>query len=116
MTVHTELQALLATGIVGARVYPNAAPDSPTRPYITYSRVAAVEQNNMSGNGGGFINTRFQIDVWSATYAEAQAKAVLVKSALNGWATPNVVQLEQDFYESDTKLHRVMIDVSTWHA
>jgi hydroxylamine reductase (hybrid-cluster protein) len=117
MSIQTDLSALLSTGIVGTRVYPSAAPDSPVAPYITYFRVSAVEQNSMDGNGGdgNLMNTRFQIDVWAATYSEAQSKAQLVKDALKGWAVQNVTELEQDLYESDTKIHRVMLDVSTWH-
>lgn len=115
MSIQTELRALLGP-LVGDRVYPVVAPESPTAPYATYQRVAAVPQNVMAGNGGeSLTNTRLQIDVYATTYGEAQAKAEAIKAALRGWAVQNVTNSEQDLYESDVKLHRVMIDISIWH-
>jgi hypothetical protein len=116
MSIQTDLRALIGA-IVDERAYPVAAPDSPVAPYLTYQRVSAVPQNVMAGNGGAapLMNTRLQIDVYAATYAEAQAKADAIKAALRGWAIQNVTNSEQDLYEGDVKLHRVMIDISTWH-
>lgn len=115
MSIQTDLRALIGA-IVDERAYPVAAPDSPVAPYLTYHRVSAVPQNVMAGNGGNpLMNTRLQIDVYAATYAEAQAKAEAIRAALRGWAIQNVTNSEQDLYEDDVKLHRVMIDISTWH-
>jgi hypothetical protein len=116
MSIQTDLRALIGA-IVGDRVYPVAAPDSPVAPYATYQRVSAVPQNVMAGNGGAnpLINTRLQIDVYATTYGEAQDKAQAIRDALRGWGIQNVTNSEQDLYEDDVKLHRVMIDISTWH-
>ncbi len=117
MSLQTDLFTLL-TGLFGGRVYPAIAPDDVTLPYATYTRVAAVEQSTLDTNGGtGNPNqTRLQIDVYNDTYAGAQANAAAIKTALKGWATENVIESEQDLYEPDTKLHRVLLDVSTWHT
>jgi hypothetical protein len=114
MSVQSDFKTLMAADIVGTRVYPNSAPDSPVKPYIVYSRLSSQEQNTLEGTGV-LTQTRMQVDVWADTYGEAQAKAGLVKARMKTWATKNIKVDEQDFYESDTKLHRVMLDYSIWH-
>lgn len=116
MSLQTEFFTL-ATGIFSGRVYPQTAPAEVVAPYCTYSRIAAIEQPTLDTNGGtgNATNTRLQIDVWAMTYSEAQVKADTVKTALKSWATENLVLGEQDMHEPDTGLHRVMLDISTWH-
>ncbi len=109
----TDLRTLIAP-IVANRCYPNTAPDNPTKPYITYQRISATPDNTLSGTGQ-LQNTRLQIDVWAASFADSQAKAALVKAAMLGFAIKNTRQMEQDTYESDTQTHRVMLDYSIWH-
>lgn len=116
MSLQTDLFALL-TGLFAARVYPRVAPEKTITPYAVYTRVATAEQHTLDTNGGtgNASNTRLQIDVYASTYSASQSSAEAVKTALKGWAVENTVQDEQDFFESDTKLHRVMLDVSAWH-
>ncbi len=116
MSLQTDLFALL-TGLFAAQVYPGVAPDKASTPYVVYTRVSSLEQNTLDTNGGSANakNTRLQIDVYANTYSAAQSNAAAIKTALSGWAVENTVQSEQDFYEFDTQLHRVMLDVSTWH-
>ncbi|SMP71967.1 DUF3168 domain-containing protein [Noviherbaspirillum suwonense] len=116
MSIQSDLHALL-TGIVAAdQIYPVSA-RAPVQPYIVYQRVSAVPENVLAGNGGNnpLINTRLQIDVYATLYGEAQAKAQAIKDALRDWPVQNVTNSEQDFFEDGVNLHRVMIDISTWH-
>lgn len=115
MSMQTDFVALV-TALVGGRVYP-AGTASTVTPYLTYFRVASIEQSTLDANGGtgNMYETRLQIDVWATSYASAQATAAAVKAALKGWAKQNVVLSEDDGFEADTKLHRVMLDVSVWH-
>lgn len=116
MSVQTDLFTLLTAQFAG-RVYPNVAPELVATPYAVYSRVSAIEQNSLDTNGGtgNSSNTRLQLDVYASTYSEAQGSAATVKTSLKGWSVENTLEAEQDFYEPDTKLHRVMLDLSTWH-
>ena len=111
-----DLRTLLA-GVAGGRAHPLAA-DQPTgAPYVTYQRVAVVPNNTVQGNGDpGLWNSRIQIDVFAKTYAEAEGVAGDVRAALQGWAVKNVQLSEQDLYEPDTKLYRVLMEFSVWHA
>lgn len=116
MSLQTDLFTLLQ-GLVSDRVYPSGTAAT-TTPYITYQRITAIEQTSLDTNGGtgNLYNTIMQIDVWASSYGAAQTLAESVKTALKGWSNQNVVQSELDEYEQDTKLHRVLLDVSIWHS
>lgn len=114
--MQTQLVTLLSGATdAGARVYPQVAPDSTPRPYITYQRVYAQSNNVMSGNSG-LINTRVQIDVYADTYSQAQTIALQVDALMSGWTLQIVSNPAQDMYEPDVKLHRVLLDYSVWHS
>ncbi|HJV73168.1 MAG TPA: DUF3168 domain-containing protein [Noviherbaspirillum sp.] len=117
MSVTTDLVALISA-VTAGRVYPRRAPASPVAPYITYFRVVANEQTTLDANGGAgnAINTILQIDIWAATYGDAQAKAQAVKDLLKTWSVENILTDDQDFDDLDTLLYRVMLQVSTWHT
>lgn len=107
----------LAGAIFAGRLYPGVAPADVATPYATYTRVVAIEQATLDVNGGtgNSTNTRLQIDIWSPVYLDVHTKASALKAALKGWVVENIILSEQDGYEADTHLHRVMLDVSLWH-
>ncbi len=108
---------LAISPVFSGRLYPSIASDSAVTPYAVYFRVSSIEQSTLDPNGGDGnpTNTRLQLDIWAKSYAEAQSKAGEVKAVLKSWTVENNVGLEQDMYESETKLYRVMLDISTWH-
>lgn len=116
MSLQTDFYTLI-NGIFTGQLYPSVAPLGVAVPYATYSRISAIEQSTLDTNGGygNPVNTRLQIDIWSTSYGDCQTKSIAVKSALKGWATENVILSEVEDYESDTLLHRVMLDISIWH-
>lgn len=116
MSMQSSLYTLLASTFTN-RFYPLVAPFGVTAPYATWRRIIAIEQNTIDTNGGtgNSINTPVQIDVWATTYLEAITKADAVKTLLKGWALENVVIREQDEYERDTQLYRVILEISVWH-
>lgn len=116
MSMRSDFVAL-AEPLFATRVYPQGLAPAYTAAYLTYSRINANEQSTLDQNGGvgNLVNTRMQVDVYSLSFSEAQAKATALKAALKGWSTTNLLLDEQDMYEPDTKLHRVMLDLSIWH-
>lgn len=114
------LQESLVTalsGVAGARIYPMLAPQPATTPYVVYTRVVSQVENVMAGNGNPPINqTRLQIDVYSKTYSEANSVAQAVTAAMLAWNIQNVNISSQDLFEPDTRLYRVMLEYSIWHA
>ena len=115
MTIQEQLFALLNNATPAAdRIYPLIAPDAAPPPYLVYQRVSANTENILSGSSG-LINTRIQMDVYAATYAQAQDIAAAIDALMSDWEVQNVSVLSQDLYEPDAKLHRVSTDYSLWH-
>ena len=117
MAIQTELFTLLSP-LVGNRVHPNTALEKPyTTPYIVYSRISAVRENTLEQGGGSnaLVQTNMQIDIYSKSYSEAMTISGQVQTSLRGWSNQNIVQMEQDFYEPDESVHRIMLEVSIWH-
>lgn len=102
------------SGVAGGRVFPNVAPNNIAKPYVVYSRVASTPENTLA-DGVPVENTRFQIDCLDTTYAAVIALADVVKAAMRTSNLTNLLLLEQDQYEPDALLHRVILDFSVWH-
>ena len=111
--IQEQLFAALA-GVAGGRVFPNVAPNNVQKPYVVYMRVASSPENTLA-DGIPIDNTRMQIDCFDLTYAGVTTLAETVKTALRTSAITNVLLLEQDQFESDALLHRVILDFSLWH-
>lgn len=80
MTVETSLVAVLQA--VCARVFPDVAPYGTTRPFVTYQQIGGEVVNYLDPTLPNRKNGYFQINVWSATRAEAAALALAIESAL----------------------------------
>jgi hypothetical protein len=113
--IQEDLVTLLSSSLSG-RIYGGIGVQKPILPYVVYSRVVSLVENILAGNGNPPINnTRMQIDVWASSYSSAQSTAAAIRTLMLGWATQNVSNGEQDLYEEDTRLHRVLMDYSIWH-
>lgn len=110
--IQEQLQALLAP-LVAGKSYPNLAAQDASAPYIVYQRVVSTTHNTLQGPSD-LQNTRMQIDVYAKTYGGAQQLAGAVRAALLGATFINLQLSEQDFYESEVRLHRVSLDYSIW--
>ena len=110
--LYTLLAAITATG---GRVYPGVMPAVPTVPFMVYERISAVPQNSMSETAS-LINSRFQIDVYSRSYAEAQTVGDAVIAAMNAWSVQNVRLLSRDLFDFETRLYGLSFDFSVWHV
>lgn len=80
MTVEADLRTVLLTAC--PRVFPDVAPTSTTRPYVTYQQIGGQVINPLGKELPNKQNGEFQINVWSDTRAEAAATALLIEAAL----------------------------------
>jgi hypothetical protein len=113
MTIETQLFTTL-NGLVGGRMYPLVAPNSPTTPLLVYLNVANSPEVTLA-DGSPINNTRMQIDVYETTYAAVKALAAQVIAAMAGATFTNVPLQQQDLYEDAVKLYRVQMDFSIWY-
>ena len=111
MSLQTTLQSLLAP-LASGGAYSLQAMQGVQPPFIVWQRVVSTVNNNIQG-ASDVQNTRVQIDSYALTYAAATALADQVAIAI--LADLNGLQLtEQDLYEPEVKLYRVMQDFSFW--
>ena len=73
----------------------------------------------MSSVRAGQLNRRITVQQQNSaqdtTYAGAVAVAEAVKAALAASAITHLLLLEQDQFEPEALLHRVILDFSIWH-
>ena len=102
------------SGVAGGRVFPNVAPNNVQTPYVVYARVSCNPENTLA-DGSPIDNTRLQIDCYDTTYAAAVTLAQAIKQALKASAIAHVALTEQDQFEPEALLHRVILEFSVWH-
>lgn len=103
------------TAITSTRTYPMILPQRPTYPAVTYQKISNTEQKGTST----LRDSRYQLNLWATTYAEAHSLAAQVKAAFEEWhdldQTPGVnmarVAGELDDYDDDALVYRVIVDV-----
>ena len=124
MTVSAALYSLLTgdaatAALVVDRIYPKAAPQGVTRPYVVYHKTTRRPQRTLDG----FSLTRgiWQIDAWSNTFDEAEAihdaiEAVLKNFQGDAGGITLATSLDNSFddFEPDTTLYRQSLDIIVW--
>lgn len=103
------------TAIASTRTYPLLLPQTPTYPAVTYQKISNSEQKGTSA----LRDSRWQLNCWASTYAEAHSLAAQIKAAFEEWhdldQTPGVlfarVVGEIDDYDDDMPVYRVILDV-----
>jgi hypothetical protein len=103
------------TAIASTRTYPMRLPQTPTLPAVTYQKISNSEQKGTST----LKDSRYQLNCWASTYAEAHSLAAQIKAAFEEWhdldQTPGVLMArmvgETDTEDDDTKTYRVILDV-----
>jgi Protein of unknown function (DUF3168) len=117
MTIASRIFTLLnGATAAGAKVYPMAAPDQTQAPFITYQRVSAVSENVLDGSNVSLLNTHIQVDIFSTSYAQAQAIFSDVDLLLMGGFDQVTSVQNQDIYEAEVDLYRVLSEYSIWHS
>ncbi len=96
------------------RIYPLIAPADVVKPYIVYTRIPSETENTIDEEPGLF-NTRLQIDTYHTTYQNALIVAAQVRNEMTTLQYKNIHVYEQDFYDTDSNLYRVMMEYSIWH-
>lgn len=111
-----ELIFSLISGLVGGRVYPDIGKQGTAVPYITHQDVGGDAINFMDGAMPGKSNTRLQVNVWSATRAEAKAIARQVEQILR--AAPalstTVLGSAMTTHDAATNYHGTYQHFSIW--
>lgn len=87
MTMETDLTALLKT--LCPRVFPDVAPISTARPYVTYQGIGGPSWRYLDNAAMDKRSTRVQINTWADTRLAALALARQIEDALCASVTLN---------------------------
>lgn len=110
------LAAPAVTALVGTRVAAGMLPEGELRPYVTYSLITGERIPSMT-DSGLMRHARIQLDCWSPNYKQSKQIALAVETAIEASALFEVVFIgDQDLYDNETKLHRVVVDYSVWQV
>ena len=104
----------VAAHVADGRVFPNIAPNNVQKPYVVYARISSAPENTLA-DGAPIDNVRLQVDCFDTTYAGAVTLAEAVKAALAASTITHLLLVEQDQFEPEALLHRVILDFSIWH-
>jgi hypothetical protein len=115
---------LLNQTAAGTRVYWVTRPQASARPAITLQTISGGRPRTYAGLQG-FRDSRVQMDIWAATYAEARSVAEAAIAALEPIKTiSNGIIFDSIFFDSErdilervgtTDIHRTSIDLIVWH-
>jgi len=115
MTTATQRTAAMlaaasaVTTLVGARYWPDIAPDNAALPRITYQVISEIRNDHLSGPGVG-KRCRIQINCWAATRNGADALADAVEVAASN-AQGRIVFRNSD-YDIEAQIYRTQLDWS----
>lgn len=114
MSLETELKTALET--ICPRVFPDVAPFSTARPYITWQQIGGEAPAYVDNTVPDRRNAYVQINVWDTTRASSTALALQIEAAL---IVHPVLQARaqsalQATMDEDTDLRGCMQDFTIW--
>ena len=117
MSVESTIFDLLKT-LVSNRVYPDVAPESVTRPYITYQQVGGETVAYLENAVADHKNGRFQINVWGDLRSTVSALALQAEQAfIESTALQcRPIGAPVSTHEPETKLYGSRQDFSVWSS
>lgn len=106
------------SALVGARVYPDIAPQDVARPFVVWQEINTEQMNSLAGSveSGGLTNYLIEATCWAATGAGARNLDAQVRAAMIA-ATQfkSVLSDGQSLgFDPDTKLYGYQSDFSVW--
>jgi hypothetical protein len=115
MTFEADLFTLLKT--VTPRVFPDFAPTSTTRPYVTFQQVGGDVLNMVANVAPGVRNAHMQINVWSNTRAEALQIIRAIEDAMcstSAFVARPIGAAIAD-YDAEIPVYGCRQDFTCWH-
>ena len=115
MTIEVKIYNVLKA-LAGGRVFPDVAPTSAVRPYITYSQIGGEALAYLERAVPSKQNGRFQVDVWGDSRLSCASTMLQVEQALvesqDFQAKP--VSAPSSSYDHDMAVYGSNQDFSIW--
>lgn len=112
-TLIEDVKALLNPLASGGAHYAVDDLQSPTYPYIVFTRISSVPNVTFAGPSN-LQNTRMQVDIFSRSVQELDSICKAVDAAFAAWSVVNIPAAAQDVFEADVRAWRSIRDFSIW--
>jgi len=114
MSLESELFTLLKTTC--PRVFPDFAPVSTAKPYVTYQGIGGQSINYVDNTVPDLENSRVQIDVWADTRLSAKAIIRQIEDTLRVATTIQArpESAPHNDYNADSLIYSSTQDFSIW--
>ena len=115
MSIEADLFSHLSSdagvsALVDARIYPLLMPQDSTTPAIVYTIVNNRERQSINNREPWGEDVLVQVDCWSNDFDEALSVKDAVQIAMHGFAHKAHGFISRSSYESETELHRQLIE------
>lgn len=117
MTFEADLFTLLKT--VTPRVFPDFAPVSTTRPYVTYQQIGGEVLNMVANVAPGVRNAMVQITVWSNTRKESLEIMRAIEDAIcstSVFPSARPIAAAVADYDAEIPVYGARQDFTFWHT
>ena len=111
MSMESDLFNLLKA--VCPRVFPDIAPTSTVKPYVTWQQIGGDVLNPLDNSAPGVRNATIQINVWSATRVEANALMNQIEDAMRPFPARPVSASFSD-YDHDMLVYSAQQEFNLW--
>jgi hypothetical protein len=117
------LEDATVTALVGSRMYPNHAPQTPTYPFLVYRRREA--RRDYSIDGPSELNMcLYEIIAYSTDYAEAWSVIDAIAAHLDGFKgtsgginyVHNLFVFDRDDYDDKLEVHMAVARFDVWYV
>ena len=112
--------------LIGAKIYPDNAPQGAALPYVTYFRASGPRVRSLKGPSG-LSHPRIQLDVLAASRASAKAIASAIRNLVDGYRgamgslTVQTIRVENDMdfsedpeHAGEQTIYGVSLDAIIW--
>jgi hypothetical protein len=115
MSIEAAIHAVLAP-LVGNRVFPDVAPVTTPKPYVTYIQIGGEIVEYLGRETPSIQNGRFQVNVWGTTRLESSRVMLQIEAALIAATTFQARPLSAptSTYDHDMILYGSMQDFGIW--
>lgn len=108
-----DLYRLLNAAMPGL-VFEGLAPEGTPEPYVVYALIIDNPTNTLNGSSD-LEQASWRVDSYAKSRQAARTVMDTVTAIINACNGDPIVSNRQDFYEQDTRIHRVSLVVSTWY-
>lgn len=126
MTIEADLYSRLTghaglAALIGTRLYPDAAPQNASRPYVVYQRISTTRWQALSGVVVA-ASPRFQLTVYADSVSDLVSVAAQLRAAVLAMADSTVTVYERTLdnestgYDDESHLFRRDLDVRILHS